>query len=228
MLRNQKRTPRRNKTNKTRTIICSGFVIELDEKEVMKIDPLDITIDNIKNGLFEKELPEFYELKDIFENNPWHHESTFEHTLNAISELEHFLKSNELPNEKVFRVMLLLHDISKKETKTINEEGLTYFIGHEQQGAKKAKLLIDRFNFSDSEKDYVISLIENHDRPHTLFDDMDNVNQAASLLKQEFPEMYNELLVFGMLDTMSSILKDNRPDEYKFRIGKYRELLNLK
>lgn len=45
----------------------------------------DITISNLESGKLKGELPEFYELKKVTENNNWHNnESTFNHTIQLL------------------------------------------------------------------------------------------------------------------------------------------------
>ena len=62
----------------------------------------DITIEKLRNGELADELPEFYELKDVIENNEWHNnDSVFNHTIVVLEKLEELLKKT---NEKSFRL----------------------------------------------------------------------------------------------------------------------------
>ena len=63
------------------------------------IDIEDIKIENLRNNMFKEELKEFYDLKDVIENNRWHdNESTFDHTLRVLEAYDLFLKG---ANERV-------------------------------------------------------------------------------------------------------------------------------
>ena len=55
-------------------------------------DLKQINSENIKNGLLEKDVPELYELKNVFGNNNWHYETTFDHTVNVLKEFEKFFE----------------------------------------------------------------------------------------------------------------------------------------
>jgi len=90
----------------------------------------DISIDKLKNSKLKKELPEFYELKEVIENNDWYNnDSVFNHTLTVLDKLEELLRnvgdkiSNYL-NQRITNytrkdllfLAAIFHDIGKKET----------------------------------------------------------------------------------------------------------------
>jgi len=52
-----------------------------------------INIKKLKDGEFKKELPEFYELKDVVENNAWHNDDiVFTHALMVLKKLGEITK----------------------------------------------------------------------------------------------------------------------------------------
>lgn len=198
----------------------------------------NITIEKIKNGDFKKDIPEFYELKNIFENNPWHHETTFEHVLMVLREYEKFTqeysfdylnkKINSHSKKELIKVAILLHDISKKETIIIADNKTTSFPNHEEEGGVKAKKLLDNFDISQEEKEFIVSVISNHGKPHVILRDRNNCASNLNKLKKEINEIYRETLILAMVDTIGSKLKQNNEGNYNFRINKYREILGLK
>lgn len=198
----------------------------------------DISIENIKRGYFKNDIPEFYELKNIFENNQWHHETTFEHTLMVLEEYEKFIKKYQISDleekignyskKKLIQIAILLHDISKKETIEISEDKKTSFPGHEKEGGLKAKNILDNFNISQEEKNFILSIISNHGKPHIILGDRENCNNKLNELKNEISNIYQDTLILAMVDTMGSKLKQNDKDEYNFRINKYKDVLELK
>lgn len=198
----------------------------------------NITIEKIKNGDFKKDIPEFYELKNIFENNPWHHETTFEHVLMVLREYEKFTqeysfdylnkKINSHSKKELIKVAILLHDISKKETIVIADNKTTSFPNHEEEGEVKAKKLLDNFDISQEEKEFIVSVISNHGKPHVILRDRNNCDSNLNKLKKEINEIYRETLILAMVDTIGSKLKQNNKGNYNFRINKYREILGLK
>jgi len=201
------------------------------------LNPKDIQIEALKNEELLNELPEFYELKNVFENNQWHHETTFEHVLMVLSEYEKFILEHQVDflNDKIdnhsksdlLKVAILLHDISKKDTLQMAEDKTTSFPGHEEEGSSKALKILKNFVLTENEIDFIVSVIGNHGRPHTILGDRATCDQALDDLKKEIPNVYNETMLLAMVDTMGSKLKQNNEENYNFRINKYRQYLKL-
>lgn len=197
-----------------------------------------ISLEKIQAGEFENELPEFYDLKNVFENNLWHHETTFEHTLSVLSHYNAFLddycpdylndKLEKNSKKELLKIAILLHDISKKETIVTNEEGKTSFPGHDIKGGIKARGILDRFNITDKEKEYIVSIITNHDKPHVILDSRKNCSQKLKELENDMKDIYKETLILALVDTMGSKLKENDEEEYNFRINKFKDALGVK
>lgn len=45
-------------------------------------------------------------------------------------------------------------------------------------------------------------------------------------LEEEYKDIFVELILLGMADTLGSQLKRNKPDEFKFRINFYKKIIN--
>lgn len=197
----------------------------------------DISIEKLRDGELENELPEFYELKNVFENNLWHHETTFEHVLLVLDEYEKFTSNHQIIflNEKVgnhlkfdlLKIAILLHDISKIDTLQIAEDKTTSFPGHEEHGSTKALNILGRFVLAESEINFITAVIGGHGKPHKILGSREDCDQMLDDLKTEIADVYNETLLLAMIDTMGSKLKHNNEEEYNFRIGKYKEILKL-
>jgi poly(A) polymerase len=65
----------------------------------------------------------------------------------------------------LLKLAALLHDIAKPQTKTINSDGRTRFLGHTHEGATIANSILERLRFSRREIDYIATLIKYHLRP---------------------------------------------------------------
>lgn len=201
------------------------------------LSPKDVQIEALKNEELLDELPEFYELRNVFENNQWHHETTFEHVLMVLSEYEKFILEHQVGflNEKIdnysksdlLKIAILLHDISKKDTIQIVQDKTTSFPGHEEQGSSKAVKMLKNFDLTENEIDFITSVIGSHGRPHKILGDQIACDQALDDLKKDIPEVYNETMLLAMVDTMGSKLKQNNEEEYNFRINKYKQNLKL-
>jgi putative nucleotidyltransferase with HDIG domain len=74
----------------------------------------------------------------------------------------------------------LYHDVSKPETKTVEESGRTRFFNHDVQGAEIAAERAHSFNLSNDEIDCLKIIIKNHMRIHSFVDRAKSENQAPS------------------------------------------------
>ena len=192
-----------------------------------------ISIKKLRNREFQNELPELYELENFIENNAWHNnDSVFNHTLAVLDELEKLLKNinnkkiNFYLDQKVDghtkRELLFLgalfHDIGKSDTLVKNGNS-TSCPKHEKIGSEKVKSILDRFNLSDREKAIVVNIVKYHGEiPSILDPNNDKVDEQLDKFKSEHHDIFTELILLAMADTLGSQLKDNNPDNFKFRI----------
>lgn len=195
---------------------------------------------NIKSGKLIDLIPEFYELKNVVENNDWHHkESVFDHTLSVLDNLEKAFRdlskeTKRFLNKKIdnntrknlLKIATLFHDIAKKET-IISNNGSTSCLGHENKGPIKAKTILKRFKLSDKELKFILSIVKNHDSINKILppDGQNFQKELASLKKIFFYNIYPELLLLAFSDTVESYLAETRPTEYKSRISFFKKEL---
>jgi len=74
----------------------------------------------------------------------------------------------------------LYHDVSKPETKTVEESGRTRFFNHDVQGADVAAERLRFFNVSNDEIERVQTIIKNHMRIHFFADRLEKEKEAPS------------------------------------------------
>lgn len=135
------------------------------------------------NGLLDAVLPGFDRLKGCFQSD-YHHFDVFEHTMRAYEHLETMLNQPEniLPDISVkihqyiekkrpalLKCAILIHDIGKPLTKTLDRNGKCRFFGHAQKGAEMAKNIAQRLRFSNQEQQFTDCMIRNHMKPLSLF-----------------------------------------------------------
>lgn len=200
-----------------------------------------ITIEKLRNKQFQSELPEFFELEDFVENNAWHNnDSVFNHTLAVLEELEKLLKNinnkinsylNQKVDENTKRELLFLgtlfHDIAKSDV-LVKTSDSTSCPKHEEVGSEKVKSILDRFDLSDREKATVANIVKYHGEIHIILDpNNDNrIDEQFNKFKSERHDIFMELILLAMADTLGSQLKDNNPDNFKFRIDFYKRIID--
>jgi len=147
-----------------------------------QVDLSDITIKKIKNKELKGLIPEFYELEEIVENNPWHNkESVFNHTVSVLDNLEKIIREskkeikqnlNEVVDKNSRKSLLytaaLLHDIGKKETIADLGNRVKGCPGHEKKGAQKTERILKRFNLSSREFKIIRDIVRNHGVIHDI------------------------------------------------------------
>ncbi len=107
-----------------------------------------------ETGISSVILPEFDVMMETEQNNPHHCYSVGEHTIHALK---------AVPEDKVLRLTMLLHDVAKPPCKRVGADGRDHFYGHPQEGAKMAREILRRLKFDNDTIAKVTSLIRVHD-----------------------------------------------------------------
>jgi poly(A) polymerase len=148
----------------------------------------------------------FPELKDEMACTQNHHHrfDVLNHTFFSCRHLESFLNGNEMEADPVFQIAIngidsrlkpilklamLLHDIGKPPTRSVDASGAVHFIGHETTGASMAESISKRLKLSNSDTDYLCSLVQNHLRPLLLY----QAHQARSLTRKGIMRFFRAL-----------------------------------
>lgn len=164
---------------------------------------LHLTAEEIKADALKAILPELYELQEVYETNAWHnHQQVFTHTLNVFSYLKKYSQNNLLLWAG------LLHDIGKKES----------IANHVLIGSRKAEKILARLKFSPKDRDYIVTIVKLHGQTTNL--------KKAENLRRRYPEIFKELMIFGLADTQSSHLRQNNPQDYQRRVNFYHSHLS--
>ncbi len=141
-------------------------------------------------GLLQFILPEVTALKGVVQSEPHIYEA-FEHSLLAVGVLEktqraeytnlaegaladhlstHFRKIVSAEHERgiLLRIAVLLHDTGKPAARSVEDNGLIHFYGHEELSAEIAEQALRRLRFSNDEIDLITTVIAHHLRPILL------------------------------------------------------------
>lgn len=107
-----------------------------------------------ETGLSRHFLPELDQMMETGQHNPHHCYSVGEHALHSLE---------EVPQEKVLRLAMLLHDVAKPLCKTTDEAGVDHFHGHPVRSAEMARKILRRLKLDNETIARVTQLIRWHD-----------------------------------------------------------------
>ena len=138
---------------------------------LMDDNVVDILTKLSHNTIFIEQFPEFYEKNingenviNCQQNSNYHRFGVFKHILYTI---EIVGKENIQRNSfemKILKWTMLLHDIGKPYVKVIGANGNDSFAGHDDKSVELAAGVLERFSFSEEEKNIILTLIKYHDR----------------------------------------------------------------
>jgi len=144
---------------KSSKVLLKRISIERIRSEFEKI----LMSSRVKDGLralaqlelLEFILPELIESIG-FEQNRFHTQDVFEHTLTVVE---------NSPLDLKLRLAAVFHDIGKPQSLSVDEKGDRHFYLHEEIGCKIAKSAMKRLRFSNEYIDDVSQLVKLHMRP---------------------------------------------------------------
>lgn len=109
------------------------------------------------NGLLAVVLPEIEAMKGVPQPKKFHPEGdVFTHVRLMLSHMS--VKTVKLA------WCILMHDVAKPLTLTVDERGVEHFYTHEKQGAEMAKVILERFRFPRDTINSVVHVVGNHMR----------------------------------------------------------------
>ncbi|MCA9995840.1 MAG: HDIG domain-containing protein [Anaerolineales bacterium] len=91
----------------------------------------------------------------------------------------------------LLRLGALFHDVGKKETQTMEENGRIRFLGHDMAGAETAAAWLRQFAFSNEAIDHVRLLVAGHMRPL-------NLAQSGSLSRRSVYRYFRQTRLAGL------------------------------
>ena len=134
-------------------------------------------------GLLEAVFPELTPLKGCIQGD-YHHLDVWGHTLEALSCLEEIISDERrLPpgrsreaaawlgrpkNPARLKLAVLLHDLGKPATRSVEPDGRIRFIGHDKEGEVLAATVAGRLKMSAAGQRLVCFIVRHHLRPFLL------------------------------------------------------------
>lgn len=107
-----------------------------------------------KLGITAVIMPEFDRMMNVEQHNPHHLYTVGEHTLKALTYME---------ADKVLRLAILLHDVGKPNTESVDAEGISHFYNHALEGERIADRILRRLKFDTMTREKVLRLVKWHD-----------------------------------------------------------------
>lgn len=104
-------------------------------------------------NLLHQFIPELVSCYNFKQHNPHHHLDIFEHTIDAMDNVEPKLE---------LRLSALFHDIGKPNTFSLDEDGNGHFYGHHKESAKICRETMTRLRYSNEMINYVSELVYFH------------------------------------------------------------------
>lgn len=184
-----------------------------------------------QNPVFTTHFPEFYVKNEMGEsvincqqNSRYHRFGVFKHILFTI---EYVGKNNLRLNKedlKIIKWTMLLHDIGKPFVKVVNPDGSDSFAGHEDVSRDMASVILDRFSFTDYEKEVILTLIKYHDK---YLNDGELTQDNLTFLAQELQdkkELFELLIEVKIADNKAKSFDAN--NRFEAVVPKYKEFVN--
>lgn len=142
---------------KRNNMLIKNISVERIVNELNKIFLSNKPSDGIRvlldTGLIEYILPEMINCVGYKQHNPYHDKDVFEHIMSVLDNIEPKLN---------LRLAALLHDISKPECFTIDNNGVGHFYGHHKKSSEVAKEILKRLKYSNEMITDVCTLIRYH------------------------------------------------------------------
>ncbi len=133
-------------------------------------------------GVTKVFFPEFDIAMETPQNHPHHKYNVGEHILHSLIGVE---------AEKKMRLAMLLHDIGKPATLSIDEKGVTHFHGHPAVSEKMAGEFLHRLRFDNDTVHTVCRLVLYHDYGNGVEPDMQKVRRAVNRIGEDvFPALF--------------------------------------
>ena len=161
-------------------------------------------------------IPEMKETFDFKQVNPHHCYDVYSHIVKSVSCLE---------GDGVLKMVMLLHDIGKPETVTIDEKGESHFKMHPTVSCELSRGILNRLKFDNKSKDKILNHISEHDNRFPAV----RKSIRKFIAKHGF-DFFFEHLQIRLADTLAQ--SDYKREEKLFEISEKKrigqELLNEK
>lgn len=141
----------------------------------------------IESKEIEINIPEILKMQGFEQHTPYHDKDVLEHTMAVLDAIEPRLN---------LRMAALLHDISKPDCFTLDENNKGHFYGHHIESARLSKEILKRLEYSEEFIDNVTTLIRYH-----------YIKEMAWTIKEKGIKRFIEAVGEENIDDMISLFK---------------------
>jgi len=104
----------------------------------------------------------------------------------------------------VLKLVALLHDVAKPATKSVDDEGVIHFYGHEGEGARVVGAILRRLRFGGSEVGLAKTIVANHMRPCLLAEEEVITRRAVYRFFRDTGEAGVDTLLLYLADHLAT------------------------
>lgn len=140
-------------------------------------------------------LPELRKIKGFEQNNPYHNQDVFEHSLSVL---------NNVPPILSLRLAALFHDIGKADTFSLDEDGIGHFYNHPNISEEITKEILKRLKYDNKTIDEVCLLIHHHD---CNLDSKKAIKRMLSIFDENIDLLYSLMNADRLAHTSCSYCK---------------------
>ncbi len=205
-------------------------------------------------GLLCRIMPELEEMKGVKQPKE-HYWDVFDHSIEAMAALEFILRESDwvygradlradVPwsgeieahfngeigsgstRRTLLKLGLLLHDIAKPRTKTIDEEKIR-FLGHTKEGAVTAVEIMERLRFSSREIKYVEKLVYHHLHPAQMSNQGLPSDKAIYRYFRDTEGAGLDILFLALADYLAVAGPRVNVDEWKMHIEQIKYIIDV-
>jgi poly(A) polymerase len=115
----------------------------------------------------------------------------------------------------LLKLVALLHDIAKPQTKTTDSEGRTRFLGHPQEGAGTAAAILERLRFSKREIQLVELLVRYHLRPTQMSQEGLPTRRAIYRYFRDTGDAGIDILFLSLADHLATRARTLDPEQWR-------------
>lgn len=180
-------------------IISAERIREELTKMLHLADGHECLVDLMDLGLMKYIAPEFCDGVGM-DQGPYHHLDVWSHTVEVVA--------NADPRDITLRLAALFHDVAKPKCRK-EEAGKTTFHGHDTEGEKMTREIMQRLKFSNDETDAVALLVLHHMR---LLGTKDFTDTAARRILRDLKDQTERFMELCEADSAAHAPGVKRPD----------------